>query len=56
MNTILFGLVLAPDRRRIKGNEFWSMINLDYSYILREVKLMVKEIEDKFKELTKTKN
>ena len=42
--------------KRIKGNEFWSMINLDYSYILKEVKLMVKEIEDKFKELTKTKN
>ena len=41
---------------RIKGNEFWSIINLDYSYILKEVKLMVKEIEDKFKKLTKTEN
>jgi len=41
---------------RIKGNEFWSIINLDYSYILKEVKLMVKAIEDKFKELTKTEN
>jgi len=42
--------------KKIKGNEFWSIINLDYDYILKEVKLMVKEIEDKFHELTKPKN
>ena len=42
--------------KKIKGNEFWSIINLDYNYILKEVKLMVKEIEDKFHELTKPKN
>ena len=42
--------------KRIKGNEFWSIINLDYTYILKEVKLMIKEIEDKFKELTTSKN
>tara|TARA_Y100001936_G_C15501422_1_gene373481 strand:- start:102 stop:527 length:426 start_codon:yes stop_codon:yes gene_type:complete len=42
--------------KKIKGNEFWNKINLDYDYILKEVKLMVKEIEDKFHELTKPKN
>ena len=42
--------------KRIKGKEFWSLIDLDYDYILQEVKLMVKEIEDKFNELSKPKN
>ena len=42
--------------KKIKGKEFWSLINLDYDYILQEVKLMVKEIEDKFNELRKSKN
>lgn len=40
---------------RIKGKEFWSLINLDYDYILEKVKLMIKNIEDKYIELTDTK-
>ena len=40
---------------RIKGKEFWSLINLDYDYILEKVKLMIKNIEDKYIELTETK-
>ena len=34
--------------KRIVGDEFWSMINLDYKFILDEVKKMIKEIEDNF--------
>jgi hypothetical protein len=42
--------------KKFKGKEFWSKINLDYDYILKNVKVMVKEIETKYYELTKVKN
>ena len=42
--------------KKFKGKEFWSKINLDYDYILKNVKVMVKEIETKYYELTKIKN
>ena len=42
--------------KKYKGKEFWSKINLDYDHILNEVKKMVKEIENKYYELTKIKN
>jgi hypothetical protein len=38
---------------KIKGKEFWALINLDYDYILENVKSMIKDIEDEFKKLTK---
>lgn len=37
--------------KRIKGKEFWSLIDLDYNFILKEVKKMIKEIEDSYYEL-----
>ena len=42
--------------KKFKGKEFWSKIDLDYDYILKNVKVMVKEIETKYYELTKVKN
>lgn len=42
--------------KKLKGKEFWSLINLDYDYIVKEVGLMIKEIENKYYEVTKTKN
>jgi len=42
--------------KKYKGKEFWSKINLDYDYLLEEVKLMIKEIENKYYELTKPKS
>ena len=42
--------------KKFKGKEFWSKINLDYDYILKNIKAMVKEIETKYYELTKVKN
>jgi len=42
--------------KKFKGKEFWSKINLDYDYILKNIKVMVKEIETKYYELTKVKN
>ena len=42
--------------KKFKGKEFWSKINLDYDYILKNIKIMVKEIETKYYELTKVKN
>ena len=41
---------------KFKGKEFWDKINLDYEFILSEVKKMVKEVEDKYFELTNVKN
>ena len=38
--------------KRLLGKEFWSMIDLDYDFILEEVKSMIKDIEDIYK--TKT--
>ena len=38
---------------RIKGNEFWSLIELDYNFILDEVKKMIMEIQDSYQ---KSKN
>jgi hypothetical protein len=32
--------------RRLKGKEFWSLIELDYDHILNEVKKMIKDIEN----------
>ena len=42
--------------KKLRGEEFWSKINLDYSYLLEEVKLMIIEIEKKFNELKNAKN
>ena len=38
--------------KRLLGKEFWSMIDLDYDFILEEIKSMIKDIEDMYK--TKT--
>ena len=38
--------------KRLLGKEFWSMIDLDYDFILEEIKSMRKDIEDIYK--TKT--
>jgi len=42
--------------KKLKGKEFWSLINLDYDYILKEVKLMIKEIQDAYYQAKPTKN
>jgi len=42
--------------KKYKGKEFWEKINLDYNFILTEVKKMVKEVENKYYELTKIKS
>lgn len=42
--------------KKYRGEEFWSKIGLDYNHILDEVKKMVKEVENKYYELTKIKN
>jgi hypothetical protein len=42
--------------KKYRGKEFWSKIGLDYNHILDEVKKMVKEVENKYYELTKIKN
>ena len=42
--------------KKFRGKEFWEKINLDYDYILSEVKKMVKEVENKYYELTNVKN
>ena len=41
---------------KLLGKQFWSMINLDYDFILGSVKSMIKEIEDSYykKKTTKT--
>jgi hypothetical protein len=41
---------------RIKGKEFWSLLGLDYNFILEKVKKMIKEIEDYYYNLISTKN
>jgi hypothetical protein len=41
---------------RIKGKEFWSLLGLDYNFILETVKKMIKEIEDYYYNLISTKN
>ena len=41
--------------KRIVGDEFWSMINLDYKFILDEVKKMIKEIEEGYYKLRLSK-
>ena len=41
--------------KKIVGDEFWSMINLDYKFILDEVKKMIKEIEDGYNKLKSSK-
>ena len=41
---------------KLKGNEFWSLINLDYDYIIKEVGSMIKEIENEYYKLTVSKN
>ena len=41
---------------RIKGQEFWSLLGLDYNFILETVKKMIKEIEDYYYNLISTKN
>jgi len=41
---------------KYRGKDFWDKINLDYEFILSEVKKMVKEVEDKYYELTNVKN
>ena len=40
---------------KYRGKDFWDKINLDYDHILSEVKKMVKEVEDKYYELTNVK-
>ena len=42
--------------KRIRGKEFWSLINLDYDYILNEVKAMIREIEKSYYNLKSIKN
>ena len=37
--------------QRIKGEEFWSQINIDYDFLLECVKKMIKNIENSFVEL-----
>ncbi len=41
---------------KIVGEKFWSMIDLDYQFILDEVKTMIKEIEDGYHKTKLTKN
>lgn len=41
---------------RIVGEEFWSLLGLDYNFILENVKKMIKEIEDYCYSLIDTKN
>ena len=36
---------------RIKGKEFWDQINIDYDFLLENVKKMLKNIENSFVEL-----
>jgi len=40
----------STEVKKVKGEAFWSLINLNYEYILKEVKLMIKEIEDNYYE------
>ena len=41
--------------KKITGDEFWTMINLDYKFILDEVKKMIKEIEEGYNKLKLSK-
>lgn len=41
---------------KIKGKEFWSLIDLDYDYILENVKEMIKAIETEFKKIAINEN
>ena len=41
--------------KKITADEFWTMINLDYKFILDEVKKMIKEIEDGYNKLKSSK-
>ena len=42
--------------KKIVGDDFWAMINLDYEFILDEVKKMIKEIEDGYNKLKSSKS
>ena len=42
--------------KKYRGKEFWGKIGLDYNHILDEVKNMVKEVENKYYELTNIKS
>ena len=39
--------------KKLVGKEFWSLIDLDYDFILDEVKKMIMEIQDNYQ---KSKN
>lgn len=41
---------------RLKGKEFWSLIELDYDHILNEVKKMIKDIENAYYKIKSIKS
>ena len=42
--------------QRLKGKEFWSLIELDYDHILNEVKKMIKDIENAYYKMKSIKS
>jgi hypothetical protein len=42
--------------QRLKGKEFWSLIELDYDHILNEVKKMIKDVENAYYKMKSIKS